>query len=279
MWSATTTTESERWVAMEGGENDGFVRRLRARDPPRDSNRIIVDPHLSFAERHVRMKFMRAAPLLLGLLVVVGCSSSASTNDPPASAGSSSSGGGRTPEKGAPDPTPSPDPLEGPACTGAPGSIYEIEVKQLGTGDRVPMCRFEKKVLLIVNTASFCGSTPQLGPLEELYKKYEPQGFVVLGFPSASFDQEASNESEVTKLCTEKYGLTFPMFAIGNVNAPNQQPLYTWLKSQPGQSADIGWNFEKFLIGRDGKVAGRFLTAVEPDSAEVTTAIEAALKK
>lgn len=224
------------------------------------------------------MKLMRAAPLLLAL-VAVGCTSS--TNDPPASTSSSSSSGGgdRTPEKGPADPTPAPDPLEGPACTGAPGSLYAIEVKQLGTGDRVPMCRFEKKVLLIVNTASFCGSTPQLGPLEDLYKKYGSQGFVVLGFPSASFAQEASEESEVTKLCTEKYGLTFPMFAIGNVNAPEQQPVYTWLKSQPGQSADVGWNFEKFLVGRDGKIAGRFLTAVEPDSAEVTTAIEAALKK
>ncbi|HEY8074638.1 MAG TPA: glutathione peroxidase, partial [Labilithrix sp.] len=93
------------------------------------------------------------------------------------------------------------------------------------------------------------------------------------------FNQEDADASTVSAFCTAQYGITFPMFAIANVNAPDQQPLYTWLKAQPDMSADVQWNFEKFLVGRDGKVAGRFLTAVYPDDPMVTGAIETELAK
>lgn len=101
----------------------------------------------------------------------------------------------------------------------------------------------------------------------------------MLGFPSDSFNQEDESEQEITKLCTDKYKITFPMFALGDVNGPNQQPVYTWLKSQPDQSKDISWNFEKFLITRDGKVASRFAHTTTPDDPSVTSAIEAELAK
>ncbi len=207
---------------------------------------------------------------------------------------SSSDGGGSAaaPTATAPRPGPAPtadpatpppyNPLNDPnppACTGNPGTIYAIDVARLVDSQPVPMCRFEGKVLLVVNTASHCGYTPEYGPLQAVYDKYRSKGFYVLGFPSQSFNQEDADASTVSAFCTSQYGITFPMFAIANVNPPDQQPLYTWLKSQPNMSADVQWNFEKFLVGRDGKVAGRFLTAVYPDDPMVTGAIEAALAK
>jgi glutathione peroxidase len=174
------------------------------------------------------------------------------------------------------DPTTDPNPV---ACMGNPGEIYAISVRKLADTTEIPLCRFKGSVLLIVNTASYCGYTPEYGPLETIYTTYRAQGFYVLGFPSQTFQQEDPNEMTVSAFCTTQYGITFPMFAIGNVNAPMEQPLYTWLKAQPGMSADVGWNFEKFLISRDGHVAGRFLTPVPPDDPMVTDAIEAELAK
>jgi glutathione peroxidase len=187
-----------------------------------------------------------------------------------------------------PDPPPddppadSVDPVLGPsadACVGAPGSIYALTVRRLSSTEDFPMCRFEGKVLLVVNTASHCGYTPEYEPLESLWAEYKTQGLYVLGFPSGTFNQEFEDEADVSSFCATTYHITFPLFAIGNVNPPDEQPLYTWLKSQPGQSTDVAWNFEKFLVGRDGKVAGRFLSAVQPDDPTVKAAIEAELAK
>jgi glutathione peroxidase len=186
------------------------------------------------------------------------------------------------PKTGEPDPPerydPTTDPFA-PACTGNPGEIYALTVRKLSDTREIPMCRFKGSALLVVNTASFCGYTPQYAPLETIYEKYRDQGFYVLGFPSKTFNQETSNETEISSFCTTTYGITFPMFAIGNVNAPDEQPMYTWLKSQPNMSADVGWNFEKFLVSRDGHVVNRFLTPVTPDDPTVTAAIEAELAK
>jgi glutathione peroxidase len=186
------------------------------------------------------------------------------------------------PKEGQPDTPPKYDPTTDPhpvECTGNPGEIYALDIRKLSDTKLIPMCRFKGSALLIVNTASFCGYTPQYAPLQAIYTKYRDQGFYVLGFPSKSFAQESSNEADVTSFCTTTYGITFPMFAIANVNAPDEQPMYTWLKSQPGMSADVAWNFEKFLVSRDGHVVNRFLTAVTPDDPTVTAAIEAELAR
>jgi glutathione peroxidase len=169
------------------------------------------------------------------------------------------------------------------AAQAAPGSMDAINVTTLTTEITVPMCIYKGSVLLIVNTASMCGFTPEYGPLETIYTKYGPQGFYVLGFPSQTFNQEYGDASDVSAFCTSQYGVTFPMFQIANVNAPNEQPLYTWLKAQPnGQlngSPDIEWNFAKFLISKTGQVVQRFDHATYPDDPSVTSAIEAELAK
>lgn len=165
------------------------------------------------------------------------------------------------------------DPLldpNAPACTGEPGTLYELSVRQLANTDEIPLCRAKGRVLLIVNTASYCGYTVQYKPLQTLYEKYRDQGFSVLAFPSQSFNQEDSDEKVVSEFCTKEQGITFPVFAIAPVKddpskSETAQPVFKWLTSQPGMSDPVAWNFEKFLVGRDGKVVDRFMSQVEPD--------------
>lgn len=182
-----------------------------------------------------------------------------------------------------PEETPAaPDPITDPDagdCTLEPSTFYGFTLKTLTFKDPVPTCRFKGKVLLVVNVASQCGYTPQYTPLEALYQKYKAQGFYVLGFPSDSFNQELGTETEISAFCTDKYKITFPMFSLANVNPPNEQPLYTWLKAQPGFSSAIPWNFEKWIVSRTGKIAKRIDYTTSPDNAAVTSAIEAELAK
>ncbi len=226
---------------------------------------------------------MRTLRLLsLASLLLAACTSSSTPGD---ATGSPASGGPTTDKPAPPRTGPADEPDEvdpaldpnAPPCTGAPGELYALSARALGATESIPLCRLEGSVLLVVNVASHCGYTPQYAPLQVLYDKYKAQKFYVLGFPSNSFNQESTDEKEISTFCTNEYKITFPMFAIGNVNAPEEQPVYTWLKSQPGQSADVAWNFEKFLVSRTGKVVTRFLTAVEPDAPELTSAIEAEL--
>ena len=169
------------------------------------------------------------------------------------------------------------------AASAPAGSIYAISAKRLIENDEFPLCRFEGNVLLVVNGASHCGYTPHYGPLQkELYAKYRAQGFYVLAFPSDTFNQEEATAAGVSKACIDEYGIRFPMFAIGNVNPPNEQPVYTWLKGQPGMSAAIPWNFEKFLISKTGQVVKRFAHTTDPDPAtdpQIRDAIVAELAK
>lgn len=228
---------------------------------------------------------MRTLRLLsLASLLLAACTSSSASGD---GTGSPASGGPSTDKPAPPRTGPADDPEEvdpafdpnAPPCTGAPGELYALSARALGATESVPLCRFAGSVLLVVNVASHCGYTPQYAPLQALYDEYKAQKFYVLGFPSNSFNQESADEKEISTFCTNEYKITFPMFAIGNVNPPEEQPVYTWLKSQPGQATDVAWNFEKFLISRKGQVVTRFLTAVEPDSAEMASAIEAELAK
>jgi len=145
--------------------------------------------------------------------------------------------------------------------------IYAFEVQTI-TGDKVRLDRYENQVMLIVNTASKCGFTPQYEGLEALYEKYKDKGLVVLGFPCNQFGrQEPGSESEIAEFCQLNYGVSFPMFAKIDVNGNDADPLYKYLKkSQKGLlgSENIKWNFTKFLVNRDGEVIARFAPTVKP---------------
>lgn len=159
------------------------------------------------------------------------------------------------------------------------GSLYDIKVKDI-QGKETTLAPYKGKVLLIVNVASKCGFTPQYKGLEAIYKKYKDKGFEVLGFPCNQFaHQEPGTDSEILQFCTSKYNVTFPMFDKLEVNGPNRHPLYVALAGKdspfPGK---ITWNFNKFLISRDGKIINRFDSKITPESDEVTHAIESALE-
>ena len=161
----------------------------------------------------------------------------------------------------------------------AKGSFYELSSPDLGATRTVSMCEYRGQVALVVNVASLCGFTPQYAPLEVLYQKYIAQGFVVLGFPCNQFGgQEPGTDKDISTFCTKEYGITFPMFTKSNVNAPTENPIYTWLKAQPGGAGNITWNFNKFLLSRDGKLLKRYDSAVAPDDPILLADVEAALK-
>jgi glutathione peroxidase len=148
-------------------------------------------------------------------------------------------------------------------------TIYEFSAKDI-TGQLVQFSDFKNKLLLIVNTASKCGFTPQFKGLEELYQSYQPKGFVVLGFPCNQFgSQDPGSNQEITQFCTLNYQVTFPMMAKVEVNGPQADPLFQWLtRTAPGLlgSTAIKWNFTKFLINREGMPNERFAPTTTPDS-------------
>jgi glutathione peroxidase len=160
----------------------------------------------------------------------------------------------------------------------AADALYDIPLKDID-GKDANLKPYAGKVLLIVNVASRCGFTPQYAGLEALYQKYGPQGLVVCGFPCNQFGaQEPGTDAEIKQFCTAKYDVTFPMFDKLEVNGNNRHPLYQLLAGSTSPfPGDIRWNFTKFLIGRDGKIAARFDSKAKPDSEEVTKAIETAL--
>ena len=136
-------------------------------------------------------------------------------------------------------------------------SIYDFKVKN-DVGQEIPLSDYKGKVLLIVNTATRCGFTPQYKELEPLYQKYQAQGFEILDFPCNQFGQQAPGTiQEIHQFCTANFNIHFPQFDKIDVNGENAHPLYTWLKAQAG-GGDIKWNFTKFLVGRDGKVIKRY---------------------
>ena len=141
-------------------------------------------------------------------------------------------------------------------------------------GSPQPLAAFAGKLVLIVNTASKCGLTPQFEGLEALYQAYGPRGLVILGFPCNQFaGQEPGSAAEIAAFCSINYGVSFPMFARLEVNGPGESPLYGWLKAAfPG---DIEWNFGKFLIGRDGSVVQRMAPDTVPEA--LVPAIESRL--
>ena len=145
--------------------------------------------------------------------------------------------------------------------------IYDFTAQSLA-GEEVQLQRFEGQVLLIVNTASACGFTPQYRGLEALQREFGPRGFAVLGFPCNQFGgQEPGDARQIEQFCASQYDVTFPLFAKIDVNGSKAHPLYTYLKSKKTGllGSSIKWNFTKFLVDRSGKVTGRFAPTVTPD--------------
>jgi glutathione peroxidase len=231
-----------------------------------------------------------------------GCSAGSSSEPGPTSASDrgSATAGNSADQKGVPKDTQA-DPSENApsatkvsgvvnaSCTpGEAGSLYALKVTALGGSSEIPMCAYEDTVVLIVNGASGCGYTPQYKPLEALYTKYhetQNEKFEVLAFPSDSFNQEKDSDQAVSEFCTTEYNITFPLTTIGpviddstkNVTA---QPVYKWLYAQPGYGTPVAWNFEKFLVSKQGKVVKRWLSATSPDEGgEIDLAIAAELAK
>ena len=150
-------------------------------------------------------------------------------------------------------------------------------------GKPVDLSKYQGKVVMIVNTASKCGNTPQYEKLQKLHEKYNDKGLAILGFPANDFkSQEPGTNEDIAAFCKKNYGVTFDMFSKIVVKGEGQAPLYKFLTSpetNPKYAGDITWNFEKFLIGKDGKVVARFKPKTQPDSDEVVKAIEAELAK
>ncbi len=150
-------------------------------------------------------------------------------------------------------------------------SIYKFSAPLLN-GETVPLSKWQGRVLLVVNTASSCGFTPQYAGLQRLHETLEPHGLTVLGFPCNQFlNQELGSESEITRFCRENFGVTFPMFARQKVNGPSAHQLFRYLKTQKRGflgTPIIKWNFTKFLIDRNGKPVARYAPKVKPEELE-----------
>lgn len=159
-------------------------------------------------------------------------------------------------------------------------SIHEIELPRLN-GKPESLSAYAGKVVLAVNVASKCGFTPQYAGLQALYERYSGRGFTVLGFPcNQFFRQEPGTAEDIQQFCSLNYGVTFPLFAKLDVKGANQHPLYSILTELPddsGKAGSVAWNFEKFLIDRDGHAVRRFRSKVAPEDARLVGAIESLL--
>ena len=151
------------------------------------------------------------------------------------------------------------------------------------SGQEMNLADYKGKVLLLVNVASKCGYTPQYEGLEAMYEKYQEKGLVVLGFPCNQFLwQEPGSDEKIAEFCSTKYHVKFPMFSKIEVNGTNAAPLYKYLTSvetKPAKKGKISWNFEKFVVGKNGEVVARFAPGTEPDAPEVVKVIEEELAK
>lgn len=154
--------------------------------------------------------------------------------------------------------------------------IYKFKMPDIH-GDTHSLREYRGKVLLIVNVASKCGFTPQYEALQKLYEKYRDQGFLVLAFPANDFlRQEPGSDAEIFEFCRSNYGVTFPVFSKIHVKGKKIHPLYRYLREESGR--DVKWNFQKYLIDRNGKIIRVFAPKLSPGSEEITNAIESILR-
>ena len=255
---------------------------------------------------------MRTYALAMTLILLVGCAADQATNKTGGTAGTSATGGstnqsgnggatnkggdgGSTHSNGNADMAPS-SPTGSTAQTAAnhdgepamaasaehanPKSPLDFTVTDID-GKSVDLSRYRGRVVLIVNTASLCGHTPQYTQLEALYEKYQPQGLSILAFPANDFrSQEPGTNAEIKEFCSTRYHVKFDLFGKVVVHGDGICPLYTYLTStatDPQHGGDIKWNFTKFLVDRHGAIVDRFEPTVIPDDAAVVKAIEAAL--
>lgn len=161
-------------------------------------------------------------------------------------------------------------------------TVLDQEVKTL-EGKKVNLTDYKGKVVMVVNVASRCGATPQYSALQSLYETFKDDGLVVIGFPCNQFGkQEPGSATDIREFCTANYGVSFPMMAKIDVNGDKAAPIYKQLtatETKPKAAGPIGWNFEKFLIGRDGQVVARYGTSTEPDDDEVVAKLKEELAK
>lgn len=166
-----------------------------------------------------------------------------------------------------------------PAAPRAASSFYDFEVATID-GVRTNLAPYKGRAVLVVNVASKCGFTKQYAGLQKLHEAYEARGLSVIGFPSNDFlGQEPGSNDEIKSFCTLSFGVTFPLYAKIGVKGQGRHPLYAWLTDQSlhPQTADVSWNFNKYLIGRDGRLIAHFGSRTAPEAAELTAAIEKAL--
>lgn len=157
-------------------------------------------------------------------------------------------------------------------------SFYEIVEKDIN-GKELKLSSFKGKVVLVVNIASQCGFTPQLEDLQKLQSEYGSKGFTVLGVPSNEFGgQTPEADQDMKEFCQKKYNVNFPLLAKGKVNGKERRPLYTFLTGSKKTSGDIGWNFVKFMVGKDGQIIDRWTSMTTPKSESIVKALELALK-
>jgi len=222
---------------------------------------------------------MKTTPLLaaLALLTAVGCADSQEPDTPTMDA---------VPEAAQPDTIDQPgDTVDDPTTSTPPPSDSTPLAYEMPALDGTPtnLADYQGQVVLIVNTASQCGLTPQYQQLQELYEHYRDDGFTILAFPANNFGgQEPGSDTEIAAFCEENYGVGFDMFSKISVKGDDQHPLYTFLTSEdtnPQFAGEITWNFEKFLLDREGNVIARFEPRTRPDAPEVVAAIEAELAK
>ncbi|MDF1666639.1 MAG: glutathione peroxidase [Planctomycetota bacterium] len=157
--------------------------------------------------------------------------------------------------------------------------VLKFTVKSID-GKAVKLSKYQGKVILVVNVASNCGFTPQYSELQKLHKKYGSKGLAILGFPCNQFGrQEPGSEAEIKKFCESKYNVEFDMFSKVDVKGSKQSDLYAYLTKNSKKTGNVRWNFEKFLIGRDGKIIGRYKSGIAPNSKTLIGAVEGALAK
>lgn len=220
---------------------------------------------------------MKTAPLLtaLALITAVGC---ADSDTPPQADNAAPTPPALTEQDDAPANPPTPDTTP----DAMPATPLAFEMPALD-GTPTNLADYQGQVVLIVNTASQCGLTPQYQQLQELYEHYRDDGFTILAFPANNFGgQEPGSDTEIAAFCEENYGVGFDMFSKISVKGDDQHPLYTYLTGEdtnPGFAGEITWNFEKFLLDREGNVVARFEPRTRPDAPEVVAAIEAELAK
>lgn len=163
---------------------------------------------------------------------------------------------------------------KGPRMAATPTSLYEFTMDDID-GRPVKLGQYRGKVLLLVNTASFCGNTPQYADLQSLYEQYKDRGFEILAFPANNFgQQEPGTNQEIKNFCYTKYSLTFPLFSKISVKGSDKHPLYRYLTEQSPFPGEVEWNFQKYLVDRSGNVVGRFHHRTKPLAPEVVQEVE-----